>query len=190
MRCECRVSGLDFTGWQRFQDAANVGNRGFGSIPADPGVYCIRAARCGETNPDKIIEAYRGSPLYAAFCRMGDASEDFFQRCHLGTEWGWKWYATYADERLKRIRSITYDDGGQLTCLILYIGCSKSLQSRMRQLMDLEHTLNHPLWALLYSEWKLELAVQVADGYKGEEARLKQEYRNAHQGRLPPLMQQ
>ncbi len=190
MRCDCRSSGLGFAGWQRFQDAANVGSFGFESIPIDRGIYCIRAARSGETDSDKLIEAYRGSRLYEALRSMGESSEGFFQECGLGPEWGWTWYATYAEKRLKRIQSIAYDEAGALACPILYIGCSKSLQGRMRQLMDLEHTLNHPLWALLYSGWKLELAVRVVNSYKEAESRPKEDFRSAHQGQLPPLMAQ
>src|SRR5262249_10582892 len=124
MQCPCRVSGLEFAAWQRFQDAANAGSRGFGDITSDSGVYCVRVARCGETDPDKIIECYRSSHLYSAFKSMADSSEHFFQLCHLGSDWGWKWYTTYADKRLERIRSITYDQRGGLACPILYIGCS------------------------------------------------------------------
>jgi hypothetical protein len=188
MRCNCQVSRLEFTGWQPLEDAANVGSWGFGNVTSDPGVYCVRAAHCGETDPDKIIKAYRSSQLYSAFQAMADSSERFFKLCGLGPEWGWKWYTSYADKRLERIRLIDYDQRGGLTCPILYIGCSKSLQGRMRQLMDLEHTVNHPLWALLFSGWRLELAVRVANGHKEEEARLKQLYCEAHNERLPPLM--
>lgn len=190
MRCHCEVSGLGFTAWRPFQDAANVGSWGFGDVTSDPGVYCIRTAHCGETDQDKIIEGYRRSRLYSAFQAMADSSEQFFQLCGLGPGWGWNWYTSYADNRLQRIRSIRYDQSGGLACPILYIGCSKSLQGRMRQLMDLEHTLNHPLWALLLSGWRVELGVHVADGYKEEESRLKQVYRDAHHGELPPLMDQ
>jgi hypothetical protein len=119
---------------------------------------------------------------------MAEASEQFFQDCGMGPEWGWKWYTSYADKRLDRIRSIANDRRRGLACPVLYLGCTKSLQVRMLQLMDLEHTLNHPLWALLLSGWSLELAVRKVDGYKAEETRLKQLYRKAHDGGLPPLM--
>jgi hypothetical protein len=190
MQCHCPAYGLGFTAWQRFQDAANVGSRGFSDIAPAPGVYCIRVANCGETDPDKIVHRYRRSGLYSAFQTMADSSEQFFNLCGFGPGWGWKWYTSYADQRLNRIRSISFDHRGELACPILYIGCSKSLQGRMGQLLELEHTLNHPLWALLLSEWKLELAVRVAENHKEEEAGLKQLYRDAHYGRLPPLMEQ
>src|SRR5262245_28550415 len=144
MNCQCRQSALGFSSWVRFQDAANAAN-GFGNVTSQAGVYCIRVARIGETDPNKIIESYRRSPLYRAFQMMDVASDTFFESCGLGTGWGWKWYADYAGERLERIRSITFDAGGQAVCPILYIGFSKSLQGRMGQLMELEHTANHPL---------------------------------------------
>jgi hypothetical protein len=188
MKCNCRATALDFCNWEPFQSAANVGERGFGKIPSEAGVYCLRAARVGEADPNKIIEKYRQSPLYKALESLGDSSDHFFASCGLGQGWGWKGYASDADLRLSRLLSIPFDTRGELACPILYIGCTKSLYRRMQDLMWLEHTVNHPLWALLYAEWTLELAFRLAQDHKQEECRLKQDYSETHGGSLPPLM--
>jgi hypothetical protein len=184
------VGALGFTGWSRFQDAANVGT-GFGSISREAGVYCLRATQVGEKDMAKLAENYKQSPLYAAFQMMHKGSETFFgDGCKLGPGWGWTWYANYADKRLGRLRNIPLDEQGRLGCPILYIGCSKSLRKRMGELMDLEHTANHLVWTLLSGDWGLEIAVRATQDYKAEERALKEAYRAAHNGKLPPLMKQ
>jgi hypothetical protein len=186
--CACRINWLGFADWQPFIEAANVGNRGFGAIPTQPGVYCIRAAHVGEVDLPKILENYRRSPIYQALGTLGGSSESFFQECGFGSGWGWRGYITEADGRLSRIGSLRFTPSGELVCPILYIGCSGSLQGRLQQLMWLEHTANHPIWALLFSKWGLEFAYRVAEDQKSDETALKLEYCQRHEGRLPPLM--
>jgi hypothetical protein len=183
------ATGFGFADWRRFQEAANDGDKGFGQIPRKAGIYCIRAARVGETNASKIIETYKQSPLYRAFATLFEFSDLFFDSCGFDRGWGWKWYTTDADRDVSKIESISIDAQGNLDCPILYIGCSKSLPRRMREMMYLGHTVNHPLWPLLCSGWVLEIASRPMEDCKGEEHRLKDAYRAGH-GRLPPLMVQ
>jgi hypothetical protein len=187
MECDCRATQLGFAGWKRFQDAANDGEKGFGQIARKAGVYCIRVSRVGETNPSQIVKKYQESPLYTVLKSLGRSSEEFFQSCGFGKDWGWTWYATEADKDLSKIESISTDARGDLDCPVIYIGCSRSPPKRVGEMMYLAHVVNHPLWALLCSGWNLEIASRSAPDYKEEERRLKDAYRAAH-GRLPPLM--
>jgi hypothetical protein len=93
-----------------------------------------------------------------------------------------------ADKLVERIRDIRVNANGLLACPVLYIGRSKTMNRRVRELLYLAHPANHPLWALLYSGWKLELAFRDADDPGKEENRLKSAYKKAH-GRLAPLME-
>jgi hypothetical protein len=58
----------------------------------------------------------------------------------------------------------------------------------MIDLMWLEHTVNHPLWAPFYTGRGLEFAFRLAQDHKQEERRLKQLSGEAHGDRLPPLV--
>jgi hypothetical protein len=142
----------------------------------------------GEKSPTKVVEEYKKSSLYQCCRTVVETTESFFASCGLGSGWGWGWYVANPDKRLKRILSISLDSEGGLLCPVLYIGCGKSLRTRVRQFMWLKHTVNHPLWALLYSGWQLELAVRLAADFQGEEKRLKWIYRDQHARKLPPLM--
>jgi len=178
---------LGLVAWKRFQDAANDGEKGFGQIARKAGVYCIRVSRVGETRPSEIVKKYQQSPLYNALKSLVRSSDEFFESYGFGKGWGWTWYATDVDKDLSKIESISTNERGDLDCPILYIGCSRSLPKRVYEMMYLAHVVNHPLWALLCSEWNLEIASRSAQDYKEEERRLKDAYRAVH-GRLPPLM--
>src|SRR5262245_140560 len=127
MKCNCRAAALDFSNWGPIQAAANAGQQGFDTVPAAAGVYCIRVARVGAADPHKIIENYRESPLYKGLVTLGESSDRFFTSCGFGQGWGWRGYATDADQRLSRVLSISFDPKGDISCPVLYIGCTKSL---------------------------------------------------------------
>jgi hypothetical protein len=172
MHCKCQLSHGEFATWTRFQEIANTegGTCGFGDVTLEPGVYCIRVSRLGETDPDIIVQRYRDSQVYRALQTLYDASKHFFDSCGFGpADWGWSGYVEDANkrlERLARVRGVIINGSGELHCPILYIGCSNSsLQRRMGESMWLAHTVNHPLWALLHSGWTLELAFRAVPDY-------------------------
>lgn len=72
MVCSCWFSCLGFSSWESLTDAVNVitGERGFGNVTSEPGVYCIRVASIGEADIDKIINNYRKSLLYEAYRQL------------------------------------------------------------------------------------------------------------------------
>lgn len=188
MKCECQATALGFSNWVPFCDAANASPNGFGNVPREPGVYCIRVSCVGETEPSKIIENYHQSPLYKALLTLRESTEHFFESCGLRQGWGWGGYVEDAENRLRRIEQLTINAQGKPNCPILYLGCSKSLHRRMHELMYLEHTVNHPLWALLFSGWVLDLAFRTAQNHMEAESSLKEAYRAAHGDTLPLLM--
>ncbi len=188
MSCECRSTELGFRNWTPFQEAAWDGGQLFGTIPRKPGVYCLRALRIGENDQSAAIAKYLKSPLFAALRAMGNASEKLFNDCGFGEGWGWKWYAKEARDRLDSMKTIVVGSGGDLPCPILYIGCSSSLWHRIKQLMEIGHVANHPLWAQLDSGWPIDLAVRVTSNFKEAEGRLKNAFRKAHGGELAPMM--
>ena len=161
---------------------------GFGDIPKKPGVYCLRTQRIGDYDQAATVARYLGSPMFAALQAMSNASEMLFNDCGFGQGWGWKWYADEAKQRLESMKAIAVDGDGSLLCPILYIGCSTSLWHRMKQLMEIGHVANHPLWALLYSRWPIELGIRITEDCKAVERQLKQAYRDAHNGQLAPIM--
>lgn len=65
----------------------------------------------------------------------------------------------------------------------------RPVKRRMQELLSFdEHTVNHPLWALLNGGWKFNTSYRHASSEKGAEARLRRNYRAKHGGELPPLM--
>jgi len=151
--CNCHeATALGFSGWRRFQDAANVrkelGKRetGFGEIPKQKGVYCIRvSSQKGEKDVDKIIDAYKQTDLYQSYRHIFDASADFFESCGFGRKWGWNRYVENPDKELERLWKLPLTEG-KISCPILYIGCSDNLQVRVRHFMWLKRPANHPVW--------------------------------------------
>ncbi len=184
--CKCQF-GLGFTGWALIQQAANTGERAFGAIPFEPGLYCLRVHEVGEKEPEAIIAAYRQSPQYRAFQQLARVSNQFFEECGFGANWGWEYYAKGPDAELAKLRRLVVNARGQLDCPILYIGRSNLLNRRAQELMYWAHPFNHSLWALLYSKWSIELAFRLVADPKEAEQQVKNAYRDEH-GSLPPFM--
>ncbi len=187
MKCTCAKSGLGFRKWTSFPIAAGSGDNRFSNIPQEPGVYCLRALRMGEFDLATTIARYLESPLFDAVKAMGVASEKLFHDLGVGDGWGWKWYAKDA-KKIEAMKTIMVNSDRVLSCPTLYIGCSTSLWDRISGLMEIRHVANHALWAFLHSGWPIELAFRVVTDCKGEEKRLKQAYRNQHDGQLAPFM--
>ena len=179
------ISFLSANGFRKtlpFTDAADT-PKGFDRIPTGGGVYCLSVCHVGESVRG-VLSKYRSSGLFRTLGKLNAASEAFFKSVGCGQEWGWG----VDDERLARLDRIRFRKNGKLECPILYFGRTKNLQTRMRQLLLLEHTVNHPFWALLNGGWKFSLSYRLVHDEKAAEARLKENYRRAHRDMLPPLM--
>ena len=193
MKCDCRDSSLGFKNWALLQEVAcravNGDENGFAGVPEAPGVYCIRVRHLVEADPTKIIKNYCRSPLYKAFQTLDKASASFFDGCKFGQGWGWG-YPTMEEvgNRIRQIGRFSVTASGKVRCPILYIGRSNNLRTRAGQLISWAHTVNQPLWALLFSEWTLEIAFRRSNDEKKAENRLKSAFRKKHGGMLPPLM--
>lgn len=169
-----------------FTDAANTTD-GFDHIPTRGGVYCLSVSNEPVSVRD-VRRKYRSSSLFKALRQLDAASEAFFSCVGFGKDWGWG-HCELAKERLRRLDKIKFRENGQLVCPILYFGRTNSLQTRMRHLLCLEHTVNHPFWAVLNAGWKFTLSYRVVDDEKDAEAKLKVNYKRKHGDELPPLMQ-
>jgi hypothetical protein len=79
-------------------------------------------------------------------------------------------------------------------CDILYIGCggrneeSKNTLKKRYQEFASRHTIQFPLWALLYFGWKIEYGWLKTKAPWIVEAELKKHYKSAHGNKLPPLV--
>ncbi len=177
----------NFTTWKDFKAAANTGEHGFADALAGRAVYCLRVRSAPSTDPRQILAAYRASAMHSAMVQLDTASEGFFDGTGFGPGWGWG-YASYAERRLDRVLGFQTGADGRLTCPIAYFGRSNKHWRRMRELMCMEHTVNHAVWALLHAGWEFDLGFAASADEKAEETRLKVAYRSGHAGRLPPLM--
>ncbi len=159
---------------------------GFEAIPWEGGVYCLRVEQVGDPDPEHVIDGYWSSRIGQAFKDLDRESEEMFAGVGMGRGWGWQ-FGKFADNRLERVKNVV-SVGGRLACPIVYIGCTKSLRQRMRHLLLIEHTVNHPLWALLVAGWSLALGTRACPAHRDEETRLKNLYRSTHADALPALM--
>ena len=101
---------------------------------------------------------------------------------------GWNLAEEFLCSRLDRLLKIG-------DCPTIYIGSAgtyarskNTLQGRYRELAT-RHTAKYPVWALLSSGWELQYGWIIVDDHPGaaEEA-LKVQYRKAHSGKLPALV--
>lgn len=198
--CNCHLSPVyEFGDWRSFQDIVAEGEHGFGSVPQEEGVYCLRVAHEGEGETDvpKIIAKFLESPLTQAFKMMAEAgekqakaSEMLFQQCGFGKGFGWYHtdYINALEGDLNGLHTLPINANGKVSCPILYIGRSRSLIGRIANLMEWKHPLSVALWALLYSKWRIELAARPAPDNRKEEETVKQAYKRDHGGKLPFIM--
>jgi hypothetical protein len=131
--------------------------------PDAKGVYVIRVRKPG-TPPDEIIRN-----LEPHISRLG-----------------WEMAGKYLLDRIGRIRKIG-------DCPIIYIGSAgtnpgsrHTLAGRYRDLVS-RHTIQFPIWALLYFGWELDLGWKADENPKELEKDLKERY-ETRQRRMPPAL--
>ncbi len=101
---------------------------------------------------------------------------------------GWNLAEEFLCSRLDRLLKIG-------DCPTIYIGSAgtyarskNTLQGRYRELAT-RHTAKYPVWALLSSGWELQYGWMIVDDHPGAaEEVLKAQYRKAHSGKLPALV--
>jgi hypothetical protein len=132
--------------------------------PARKGVYCIRIRKRG--TPTEEIEAILADRIP-------------------GLRWGM--VQDYLLDRIHRIHNIA-------DCPVIYLGSagtnanSRHTLAGRYQDFKKRHTVQYPLWALLYFGWDLDYGWMIADNPAEVESRLKQLYRDRHGGKLPALV--
>jgi hypothetical protein len=187
--CDCASVFEHIENWEPFGSAAASGENGFDNVPERSGTYVLRVRKVGETDVDRIRQAFLDSKFMVHLKLSDEGSEELFKSAGMGTGWG-RSDSTYWTERLDRLKNLEIKNE-ILACPIIYIGKSNNLWRRMVELANGGHTANSPVWALLYSGWELELGFAVGrkKAETEEEARLKSEYAGIHDGALPPLVQ-
>ncbi|MFY0567818.1 hypothetical protein ACN28E_28865 [Archangium lansingense] len=186
--CDSKKISAEISDWFSFTSVAQIGKKGFGPVPAEPGVYVLRVAAIGAVDPTLIKETYLKSDFMQVRTKLDKESEAFFKNLGLGEGWGTR-IESYSRQRLERLTRLELNNG-VLGCPVIYIGKANSLRRRMEELACAGHTANDPVWALLLSNWQLEIGIRtVSRGLeKSEEERLKDIYRTYHGGRLPALV--
>jgi hypothetical protein len=98
----------------------------------------------------------------------------------------WETAEKYLLNRIGRILKIT-------DCPLIYIGSAgtnpgsrHTLAGRYRDLVS-RHTIQSPVWALLYFGWELDFGWKVAENPKELERDLKERYETRQQ-RMPPAL--
>jgi len=99
----------------------------------------------------------------------------------------WRLVKDYVLSRTDRLNKIA-------KCPVIYIGSAgtrkkskNTLQGRYKELAS-RHTAMLPIWALIYSGWKLDYGWKEEEDPLKAESLLKQEYKKKHEGRLPALV--
>jgi len=132
--------------------------------PNKKGVYCIKIQKRG-TSTDEI-EKNIGS---------------YISNLH------WEMVQEYLLDRVHRIHNIS-------ECPIIYIGSagtnamSKHTLAGRYQDFKKRHTVQYPIWALLYFGWELQYGWKISDNPAETESQLKEQYRTRHNGKLPALV--
>jgi len=132
--------------------------------PNQKGVYCIKVIERG-LSTDKIeVEL----ATHISRLRWGMVQE-------------------YLNNRIRRLHNIS-------DCPIIYIGSagtnptSKHTLAGRYQDFKIRHTIQYPIWALLYFGWELEYGWKVTDDPAGTESNIKEVYKERHNGKLPALV--
>ena len=133
--------------------------------PPKKGVYVLRIKTRTEETPRSIVR------------KVGQLASDI----------GWKLVEDYVMSRMKRLEEIGL-------CPIIYIGSAgtqrtskNTLKHRYEELSN-RHTVMYPVWALLYSGWKLEYGWKSCDDPSAEEKMYKKKYRALHGNQNPALV--
>jgi len=101
---------------------------------------------------------------------------------------GWSQVGEFVLGRVRRIERI-----GE--CPIIYIGSagtgsdSKNTLSHRHKEFSSRHTAMYPIWALVYFGWQLEFGWVEEENAGRAEKEIKEQYKEAHGGRLPALVQ-
>jgi hypothetical protein len=99
----------------------------------------------------------------------------------------WEMVQEYLLDRIHRIHNIS-------ECLFIYIGSagtnaiSKHTLAGRYQDFKKRHTVQYPIWALLYFGWELQYGWKMFENPAETESQLKEQYRARHQGKLPALV--
>ena len=132
--------------------------------PKQKGVYCIKVLK-------------RGLPT-------GDIEKEVANHISLLR---WEMVEEYLVNRIHRLHNISL-------CPIIYIGSagtntmSKHTLAGRYQDFKLRHTIQYPLWALLFFGWELHYGWMVTGDPAGIEGRIKTAYQERHYGKLPALV--
>ena len=133
--------------------------------PKRKGVYVIRIHR-------------RGTP----------AEEVHDKAIALAESIGWDVAGRFLRSRLNRLSKIGDCPTIYIGSAGTYAGSKNTLHGRYLELAT-RHTAKYPVWALLSSGWELQYGWMVVDEHPGSaEEALKGQYRMAHGGRLPALV--
>jgi hypothetical protein len=99
----------------------------------------------------------------------------------------WDQVTKYVFSRLKRLEKIN-------SCDLIYIGSAgtngdskNTLKGRYKELAN-RHTIQFPLWVLLFLDWKLEYGWLETETPKIKEDELKDIYKKCHNNQLPALV--
>lgn len=104
----------------------------------------------------------------------------------------WKSAEDFILSRIKRLEMINQ-------CPIIYIGSagerakgkpSKVTLNKRRKQLSKRHTASYPIFALIYLGWELEFLWKEEVSPRDTEEQLKREYKEAHNGKLPALVEQ
>ena len=133
--------------------------------PDKKGVYIIRVKKRGAA-PTQVF-----SDLYKVYEQIN-----------------WKLVSKYVFSRLNRLNQIH-------ECDIIYIGRagsskkekSNTLKGRYKELAN-RHTIQFPLWLLLFLGWELEYGWRENLDPDKLETKLKDLYKGCHEGKLPALV--
>jgi len=135
--------------------------------PREKGVYIIRIKHRNDISPEAMISEAK----------------------KLIAKVGWKMLEKKMVSRVERLNRISQ-------CPIIYIGGAgtqrgsrNTLKGRYTEFSG-RHTAMYPIWILLYFGWKLQFGWKKTKQPENEEAEYKKNYRKAHQGKLPALVEQ
>lgn len=148
----------------------------------------LRVTAAPSTDVSRIEQEYVTSAFFAALSESDVASERFFAELGFGEDWGY-FNKKYALKRLMRLKRLQIK-GDRLVCPVIYIGCANNLRRRMVELAWHGHTANHPVWALLYAKWELEVGLLATErGMQQQtERQLKGLYMQHHADQLPAFV--
>ena len=138
------------------------------SLPEAPGVYVLRLVNMGELNIDGAIEFLRN---------LCDKAK-------------WREIKNFASSRIKRLERLKKRLESS-ECPVLYIGSTRNLRNRCRDLAGKRHTVFLALLALLVAGTEIDYGYKIVTSEREAsdiEYELKGKYRGLH-GTYPPLVE-